>query len=465
MNILLDAYFDHNFGDDLFISIVTRRYAEHRFFAFIGGCEASVCQWAGRFPNLVVLPKCPTLWQTGMFDAYLMIGGDVLPDGGDYTGSYERRLQFMRTVKACGGYVAMLGFNLYHQYSPKTEGDLREMLRLADDVVPRDRWSFEYLRGIANEPKIRLGADMAFCLPRPCGGKSAVGHRLGISVRKKLACAAETDQAYQQSMAGLADAYLERYADAEIVFLALSYGSSDDARTAAEIQNRMRQRDRTRIAAYCGDPESYIGEFEACHAIVATRFHAFVMAAMLRKPLVAVPYEVKVTHVLDEIGYDGPRIPYGEAPEDLCRIAEELDVPRYHMEKLEQYAARANTLFDGIDRWQKETAWRRVPDTGSKVIRDCGIKEQLAAEKKQMKEALEHETTLYLAEWHQRLYLETCLNQERTAWLAQQEQYQREQAELLDARKCLEQENEQLRQSVRDLQEKLCFAAENALQR
>ena len=83
----------------------------------------------------------------------------------------------------------------------------------------------------------------------------------------------------------------------------------------------------------------------------------------------------------------------------------------------------------------------------------------------QMKEALEHETTLYLAEWHQRLYLETCLNQERTAWLAQQEQYQREQAELLDARKCLEQENEQLRQSVRDLQEKLCFAAENALQR
>ena len=189
------------------------------------------------------------------------------------------------------------------------------------------------------------------------------------------------------------------------------------------------------------------------------------MAAMLRKPLVAVPYEVKVTHVLDEIGYDGPRIPYGEAPEDLCRIAEELDVPRYHMEKLEQYAARANTLFDGIDRWQKETAWRRVPDTGSNVIRDCGIKEQLAAEKKQMKEALEHETTLYLAEWHQRLYLETCLNQERTAWLAQQEQYQREQAELLDARKCLEQENEQLRQSVRDLQEKLCFAAENALQR
>ena len=373
MNILLDAYFDHNFGDDLFISIVTKRYAEHRFFAFIGGCELSVCRWAGRFPNLIVLPKCPALWQLGMFDAYIMIGGDVLPDGGDYTGSYERRLQFMRTVKACGGYVAMLGFNLYHQYGVKTKTDLMEMLRLADDVVPRDRWSYQYLKDLMNESKVRLGADMAFCLPREHGEMPVSKHRLGINVRKKLGCTDGENTVYQQTIAALADAYLERYDDAEVVFLALSYGTSNDVQAAVDIQEKMKQKVRTRIVSYSGDPETYIGEFATCCAIIATRFHSLVMAAMLRKPFVSVPYEVKVTHILEEIGYSGTRIPYGKTVENLEEIIEELNVLSYVTEKLKQYEGRAITLFDGIDRWQKEVLWRKIPDTGNKVFRNCHI--------------------------------------------------------------------------------------------
>ena len=32
MNILLEAYLDRNFGDDLFVTLLTDHYKEHQFY-------------------------------------------------------------------------------------------------------------------------------------------------------------------------------------------------------------------------------------------------------------------------------------------------------------------------------------------------------------------------------------------------------------------------------------------------
>ena len=89
MNILLDAYLDHNFGDDLFVTILTARYPEDRFFIFTTHCPPHEQAWALSISNLLVVPEDDAYLSSGMFDAYIMVGGDMLPDMERFHGDYR----------------------------------------------------------------------------------------------------------------------------------------------------------------------------------------------------------------------------------------------------------------------------------------------------------------------------------------------------------------------------------------
>lgn len=364
MNILLDAYFDHNFGDDLFISILTNRYPHHRFFAFIAKCPESVQHWANAIPNLTILPHCAALKDSGFFDAYVMIGGDVIPDKGDYTGSYERRLSYMRCVKQAGGYVAMLGFSLYDHYSQQTYLDICEMLRLADDVAVRDQASYDYLRSISSDSKIRLCADMSFIKPL-AGKQGPEEHILGINVRRKLSVSEDEYQGYLCTIAQAADCYLDRFADGEARFLCLSSGSAVDAETAADVIARMKNSSRTKVIPYEGQVNRYIEEFRKCDAFITTRFHAMAIALQMGKPFVPVPYEVKLTHVLDQIGYNSVQLPYGPGEIDEAALLKALSTVGYDRQAYEDYRRRAEALFDNLDKYLGNT--ERVPTKNAAV--------------------------------------------------------------------------------------------------
>lgn len=354
MKVLLDAYYDHNFGDDLFISIVTSRYPQHQFFSFIDGCSLSVQEWTYTIPNLTVLPKCSVIQHAGFFDAYVLIGGDVIPDGGDYTGSYERRKGFMRAVKNTGGYVTMLGFSLYDYYGQKTYTDICEMVNLADDIVPRDAFSYEYLRTISKETKIRFGIDMAFCMDYDEKSVHTPTGVLGISIRKKLNASEKENEAYEYNIARIADAYLQTHMNGSVHFLSFSYGTSDDSEIAQSIIEKMQHRERIKIIPYSGQIGAYIKKIDFCDAIIATRFHAVIMALILHKPFVPVPYEVKVNHLLEQIGYFGAEIPYGDAQVNIENILENLQELSFDKTKLKTYEETAQDFFSHLDAWSSQ---------------------------------------------------------------------------------------------------------------
>ena len=81
MNILLDAYFDRNFGDDLFVDTITKLYGKYKFYTFMENYPPEIQKWAEKIPNLYLLPECPVMLRKGFFDAYICVGGDIFPDG------------------------------------------------------------------------------------------------------------------------------------------------------------------------------------------------------------------------------------------------------------------------------------------------------------------------------------------------------------------------------------------------
>lgn len=58
MNILLDAFYDLNYGDDLFIETVTGLFPECKFYSFLEYYPSDVIACANRITNLFLLPEC-----------------------------------------------------------------------------------------------------------------------------------------------------------------------------------------------------------------------------------------------------------------------------------------------------------------------------------------------------------------------------------------------------------------------
>lgn len=396
MKILLDAYFDNNFGDDLFVSTILSRYPQAQFYVLWNKVHPQVLQRAWRFPNLVILPEDCELQSKIPFDAYVMIGGDVLPDGIDYT----KRIERMQAVKQSGGFVAMLGFSLYSSYGDQTRKDLQKMAMLADDIVARDKYSAQRFQMLVPEADVVASTDMAFTLKDINDTLAvAVVHEskvpiLGVAPRRKLYSTQEEYQTYVQAMAAVADQWLKLNANGMVRFLAFSGGEYNDSITSTDIIDAMEANQQTEVVAYTGDITAFQSSIQECSALLPTRFHAMVFALLYDIPFVAVPYEAKSTQLLDEIGYAGVRIPYGASIEDaaLTQAVSSLcqQIHSYDEEALVAYQQKAGRFFEKLDRFVKDVQENNIiisvaTDTAplcGKVI-EC---EELKQEVEQLKE-------------------------------------------------------------------------------
>ena len=411
MRILLDAYFDNNFGDDLFVDILLKRYPDALFYAFWRKTPENVMSRAAKFRNLVILPGGCAMQESWPFDAYVMIGGDVLPDGVDYT----ERIARMKHVKECGGFVAMLGFSLYKEYGEKTIQDLKSMAELADAIVIRDHFSAERFKTLVPGAKVTEATDMVFTARDimkevkvrrksadgsdvqkeavdgansgeqivsavPANRVEQKARILGIIPRRKLYSTDEEHLAYCQGMAAIADDYLQKYPQGRVRFLAYSTGEYDDRVTARDIIAQMEcvqnaggvgeepvaggeegktaatvEETRVEIIGYEGELEEFLTAIGACDALLPTRFHGLVFSLMNRQPFVPVPYEVKLTQLLDELGYGGVRIPYGEelTTEQVEQAVEGLEQFAVSQERLTAYEQKAAGFFEAMDAWSR----------------------------------------------------------------------------------------------------------------
>ena len=367
MRILLDAYFDNNFGDDLFISTLLERYPEELFYVFWNKVHPAVLEKALGYRNMVILPGDCEMRAGLPYDGYIMIGGDVLPDGIDYSW----RINGMRHVKENGGFVAMLGFSLYESYGKKTRADLRTMASLADSIVTRDRASAERFRMLVPEAKVTESTDMAFVGTH--GGRTAGGSPvLGIAPRRKLYSTEEEHEAFCKAMGSVADGWLSNHPEGTVRFLALSTGEYDDRVTAADIRSFMAAPERTETVSHSGTVQAFLERVAECTAMVPTRFHALVFALIYEIPFVPVPYEVKLTQLLNEIGYEGVRIPYGETvpAELIARAVAELDQDLVDRGAVERYRSKAETFFADTDLLIRKGGRKEIHSFGCEKLQE-----------------------------------------------------------------------------------------------
>lgn len=353
MKILLEAYLERNFGDDLFVALLTMHYKHHVFYLLDNasrGCAVTDCEGI----DIHSITEENAHSRLDEFDAYVLVGGDFYPPYSNYAG----RMRRAEAIKGKGGIVIILGASLYREYPEDQLDIVSGFLGLADLVTFRD--SVSYRQCIQFMPDVRafLSCDMAFTLDSKYEKKQKPWGEyrdLGISVRRKYGGTEKEFEVYCELIAEVMRAHLKADADNTVSLLALSTSDSDDRDTADRIKTMLPQDlgRRVRMIDYSRDVFRFIEQVDTCDAIVSTRFHALCMALILGKPFFPISYEVKIENLLKDLGYSGKMADYGayfDPAELLDSIAENhVDSEKYreYVKKADDFFALSDILLDG----------------------------------------------------------------------------------------------------------------------
>ena len=82
--------------------------------------------------------------------------------------------------------------------------------------------------------------------------------------------------------------------------------SEGDMRAIGQILSGLSEEDRQKVRTYDyqGDLQAALEILAECKTIIATRFHAMILALLLEKPFFCISYSDKSRHFLDDLGCD-----------------------------------------------------------------------------------------------------------------------------------------------------------------
>lgn len=354
MKIFLEAFVDTNFGDNLFLHIVTSRYSQHEFYMLVKeDYKESYETLIKHVDNIHLIYNDANHSYLQDMDAMFVVGGDMFSDRFDYS----VLLKQVRTIKKAGGFVAFMGCSLFKKYSLFTWVDLFALFSQADVMVVREKETYHQLKSKIPWVHVISMADMVFSTDITELKKEPVkAGVLGVSVRKKNQ--ADAEKFYPRYCKGIAKVITQylRQSDTNVVhILALSVGKFNDAAVAEDIMELCSPSDRNRIKciSFDGDVNDYMKEIQRCEKLLCTRFHALVFSIMLNKPFVPVIYEEKMNRLLNEIRYHGIR-PYYEKKLDMDKILESFSNTCCDQKELESYIDKASHFFDDVDTGMKK---------------------------------------------------------------------------------------------------------------
>lgn len=318
MNILVDAYMNRNFGDDLLIYELVRYYPEHSFYIF---AESDYLQLFPGLNNLFtvppILPSESNYWKRGVnkvrsffglpkhqivkfwrnnhFDVYLQYGGSIFMQVTKR--SWKNKISDYKYAIKHNQLNAVMDCNFGPYSSTAFLESHRELFSLFDLVTFRDTYSYG------------LFADLA---TTRCGADISLREKIDPSIQciepsgdNKTLFVSPIDVSWRNGLGGDRDKYLSNLA--ELVVAAANQMKLDvkvapfcegegDVRAGKELVDQIVQRSDGSIAPalleYTDVPQ-YLEEMASSSLVIGSRFHAIIPALALSVPVIPISYSKK----------------------------------------------------------------------------------------------------------------------------------------------------------------------------
>lgn len=312
--VFLYAYDRQNLGDDLFVHTITRRYPDVRFYMWT---DKKNRKTYASLPNLKVIDGdsafvrflrkiCPSLqsryrsWLEKRCDAVVYIGGSIFMEYPTWMQicnwwEYEAQIRPL--------YVLGANFGPYHTEAYREK--MAEIFGYCQDVCFRDRYSRELF---LNVNTVRRSPDILFSYPMPeCAVKEDQIFVSVINCAGRDGChgLSHHDERYVANMASL----LRRLLDAgrKLVLASFCAEEGDEAGIRKILAAMGCEQDPSvRVLHYDGtNVEEITSAIAESGGVIATRFHAAILAISAKRPVLPIIYSDKTKHVLEDLGFTG----------------------------------------------------------------------------------------------------------------------------------------------------------------
>lgn len=286
-NVLISAYTAMNLGDDLLIIFLCNRYTHINFFL---KCSKKYARPFKQISNLTILCTLPS---NLIFDFQIQIGGSIFMQSStkSITEKFEKDLYtrhkpdvpFQIIGANFGPYTSNEFFNLYNEY-----------LSSVDRVCFRDIYSMELFK----HKNIFYGADILFNYPlsKTKASKCILFSCIKKTQRSGLSQYNETN--YFNTIAALVEKYV--VLGYKIILAGFCKSEMDDIsiNMIYKLLSQKAKR-RTKKINYSGNVTQFLKSFLSVEYVVATRFHASILAWNAGIPFLPISYNSKTNKAFE----------------------------------------------------------------------------------------------------------------------------------------------------------------------
>lgn len=356
--IKLYAYLNENLGDDLMVEILLKRYPKYQFI-YMGNGDGY--KQLDLYDNFITRKKLKQKWavldrvismltlgkQLHYMANYLLrrirkkavcsvhIGGSIFIEHSSAESQVAREKEKMENSP-----LFIIGANFGPYIHQEFLDSFRECFKTAADICFRDQMSYQLFSELQN---VHYAPDVVFNYSG--AKKEKVTNEVVISVidfHSRPALLQYADQ-YDQIIADICRECVS--CNIKPVLMAFCKNEGDEI-AIDRIYNNLSAtvRKETEIMYY-RDSNTIVKRMVEAKFVVATRFHAMILALLFEVPFYSIAYDRKIANVLDDIGFSGYCLPEKlhtlQAKEVLT--AKQSDFP------IDQIVRESNHQFAGLD--------------------------------------------------------------------------------------------------------------------
>lgn len=306
--ILLNAYVDLNFGDDLFLKILFNRYPNVKWFLPKGGDKYK--EIFKEYDNVVIesgilfkIRRKLGLVEKNRFfkryDAGVYIGGSIFMQLPQWKEQLMERKEVISSFHSKGKPYFIIGSN----FGPFRESEFLEeytaLFKQCKDICFRDRYS----KNLFLNSNIRIAPDIVFQL-KPKGIKK-IENSIGISLievedREELKFYRNIYISKVREI--ISKGFLE---NKNFTFFSFCENQGD-LKIINEVIEPLdaKIKNKVKIVNYDGQIDDFLEKFETMETIIGSRFHACILSQVFNQGLYPLIYSDKTYNVLKDINLD-----------------------------------------------------------------------------------------------------------------------------------------------------------------
>lgn len=314
---LIIAYIYGNLGDDLFIKILCERYKDVLFFV-VGmkkyrkyfkeisnlkyiSSDTFIVRCCNKVNNVIrmIMKKYPTAVNEFLQNVIkmrtkyiVMIGGSMFMQ----SSGWKKQLLYQEEIFDNNTYI--LGCNFGPFYEEEYRRAYEKLFEKVSDVCMRDKYSKQLFENLDN---VRWAPDIVLNFDTTHSNTEGGYYLISIIDPKKEKQIENCRENYIEGITKIIEYYLKR--DENIILMSFCEAEGDK-KIAQEIMEKTGESSRVKLYNYYNMNHA-LEVIKNSKGIIATRFHAMILAFLLEKWVLPIIYNEKTMNVLNDFSFEG----------------------------------------------------------------------------------------------------------------------------------------------------------------